>query len=511
VNDMSYSVYKAERLQRRRRRRLLLGVVGLFVVVGVVVGSSYLWLYLQWQKTQIDDPDLSAVLSSTPLTNPYPVPAGTMNVLILGIDNLGGTAIRSDSMMVLHVDPAGNYLSVLSLPRDLRVEVPGSGTNKLNFAYAHGGAELAIQTVELLTGVDITHYMEISWSAFKSLTDAVGGVYMDVDKRYYNSDATVANAIDIVPGYQLLSGSQALDLCRWRHDSNMDFGRQLRQQRFLAALREQAMGWDLGFKLPGLIDALTSNIRTTISFEEIRNLIYWALTDLGGGNIRQVTIVGDIQTIEGVSYVIPADGVLEQRIQQLMTPAAIGSDAQTTVGTTPAGVGVNTNTVTEPVEPVDSSMFITDANLIRESPMWKTIASQVSFAVMAPGYVPEGYIYFQKNPENGGTYDIDTGGGTAKGLKLVYQLNRDGQAFGQYLGIMETDWVNAPAASPGQQVIYNGTTFTIVGTYDSTERVWWVKDGVLYWVSNTISHYLKPSELVKMAASMIPIPSGATP
>jgi LCP family protein required for cell wall assembly len=505
---MSYNVYKAERLRRRRRRRLLYAVVGLLVAVAVVVGGSYLWLYLQWQKTQIDDPDLSSVLSSTPLTNPYPVPAGTMNILILGIDNLGGTAIRSDSMMVLHVDPASNYLSVLSLPRDLRVEVPGSGLQKLNYAYAHGGAELAIQTVELLTSVDITHYMEIGWSAFKSLTDAVGGVYIDVDKAYRNSDETVAEPTDIKPGYQLLHGDDGLDYVRWRHDSNMDFGRQLRQQRYLAALREQAMGWDLGFKLPGLIDALTSNISTTISFEEIRNLIYWALTDLGSGNIRQVTIVGDIQTIEGASYVIPKEGVLEQKVQQLMTPPGAGSDPQTTVGTTPAAGGPNTDIVAEPVESVDSSMFITDPNAIRDSAMWRNIAAQAPFAVMAPGYLPEGYIYFQKNPENGGAYDIDTGGGTAKGLKLVYQLNRDGQAFGQYLGIMETDWVEAPAAGPGQQVVYNGTTFTIVGTYDSTERVWWVKDGVLYWVSNTISHYLNPSELIKVAASMITIPSG---
>lgn len=507
---MSYNVYKAERLRRRRRRRLLYGLVGLLVAVGVAVGGSYLWLYLQWQKTQIDDPDLSSVLSSTPLTNPYPVPAGTMNILVLGIDNTGGTAIRSDSMMVLHVDPASNYLSVLSLPRDLRVEVPGSGTNKLNFAYAHGGAELAIQTVEGLTGVDVTHYMEIDWNAFRSLTDAVGGVYIDVDKAYWNADETVAEPTFIRPGYQLLHGADGLDYVRWRHDSNMDFGRQLRQQRYLAALREQAMGWDLGFKLPGLIDALTSNIRTTITFEEIRNLIYWALTDLGSGNIRQVTIVGDIQTIEGVSYVIPKEGVLQQKVQQLMTPSTAGGDPQTTVGTAPATGGANINTVTEPVEPVDSSGFITSPDLIRDSAMWKSIAAQVPFVVMAPGYIPEGYIYFDKNPEEGGAYDIDTGGGTAKGLKLVYQLNRDGQAFGQYLGIMETDWLNAPAAGPGQQVVYNGTTFTIVGTYDSTERVWWAKDGVLYWVSNTISHYLKASELVKVAASMITIPtSGA--
>ena len=507
MNDMSYNVYKAERLQRRRRRRLLFVVVGLVVAVAVVVGSSYLWLYLKWQKTQIDDPDLSAVLSSTPVTNLYPPPAGTMNIVVLGIDNTGGTAIRSDSMILVHVDPATNYLSILSLPRDLRVEVPGEGTRKLNFAYAHGGPELAIQTVETLTSIDITHYLEIDWAAFMDLTNAVGGVYLDVDKRYYNPDASVAGVCDIAPGYQLIGGDPALDLCRWRHDLNMDFGRQLRQQRFLAALREQALGWDLGFKLPGLIDALTNNIRTTVTFEEIRNLAYWALTKLGGGNIRQVTMVGDIETIEGVSYVVPKEGVLEQKIQQFMTPPTAGSDAQTTAGTTPTTAGSITNTVPESLEPVDSSLFITNPNLIRDSAMWKTIAAQAPFAVMAPGYLPEGYIYHEKNPASGGAYDI--GGVTAKGLKLVYQLNRNGQATDQYLGIMETDWVDAPAASPGQQVVYNGTTFTIVGTYDSTERVWWVRDGVLYWVSNTISHYLNPSELVKVAASMIPIPTGA--
>ena len=95
---------------------------------------------------------------------------------------------------------------------------------------------------------------------------------------------------------------------RFRHDNNMDFGRQQRQQRFFAALREQAMGWDLGFKLPGLVKALTDNIQTTISFEEIRNLAYWAVTKLGGGQIRQVTVVGTSRPSTGVSYVIPEAG-----------------------------------------------------------------------------------------------------------------------------------------------------------------------------------------------------------
>jgi hypothetical protein len=74
---------------------------------------------------------------------------------------------------------------------------------------------------------------------------------------------------------------------------------------------------------------------------------------------------------------------------------------------------------------------------------------------------------------------------------------------------METTWVDAPAAGEGTQKTYNGTTYTIVGTNQRTDHVWWVNNGVLYWVSNTLSYYLSAKELLKVAESMIVIPSGA--
>jgi len=509
LNERSYSVFKSERLRRRRRRWVLLSVVGLAVVAGIVVGASYLWLYMQWQKTQIDDPTLSSVLASTPATNLFPPPEGTMNILVLGVESRGYESIRSDSMILVHADPAANYLSTLSLPRDLRVEVPGHGYRKLNWSYSKGGPTLAVQTVEANTNVDITHYLEVDFKAFTNLTDAVGGVYIDVDKHYFN-DTKKYDQIDVRPGYQLLHGVDALDYVRYRMDNNMDFGRQHRQQTFLTALREQAMGWDLGFKLPGLIQALTDNIQTTISFDEIRNLAYWVLTKLDGGQIRQQTVSGAIQTVEGVSFVIPSEGVLEQKVADFMDPTPAATASQTTVATLTSDVDVPTTAGSTDMV-VDSSQFMTDPNFVPDSALWSEIAAQMPFTVMAPGYLPQDYKYYQRNPEGSGGYDIDTGGGSAKGLKMVYRLVRNGTSYDQYLGIMETDWLDAPAASPGRQVVYNGTTFTIVGTYDRTERVWWEKDGVLYWVSNTISHYLNPTELVKVAASMITIPSGATP
>ncbi len=156
-----------------------------------------------------------------------PESPSAMNLLILGSDRREGEEgepSRSDTIILVHVDPDQDYLSVLSLPRDLRVDVPGYGLNKINYAFAAGGAALTIQTVEQLTGVDINHYLEVDFNAFCDITDALGGVYVDVDQRYYNDNPTY-ELINLAPGYQLLNGDDALDYVRFRHDLNLDFGR----------------------------------------------------------------------------------------------------------------------------------------------------------------------------------------------------------------------------------------------------------------------------------------------
>ena len=498
-----YSVYKAERLRRRRRRWLLFGVAGVVLVVCISVLGVYLWGYVQWGKTQITDEETYAALESTPdVENPYPTPEGTTNILVLGVDQTGYSSVRSDSLMIVHVDPANNYLSTLSLPRDLRVEVPGSGMQKLNYAYAHGGQGLVIETVQLLTGVNITEYLEIDYNAFKSLTNAVGGVLIDVDKHYLQTNPAFERA-DIRPGYQRLYGADGLDYVRYRKDANLDFGRQQRQQRYLTALREQAMGWGSVTNLPGIVSSLTDNIETTIGYNAMLHLAAWAVTDMDSGRIRQLVVLGSTPLIDGVYYTVPAEGVLEQKVKDLMTPPTNAEFSATTLPTTPGTTPATArNTVT-----VDRSGFATDLNNISDVAMWRQIATDTPFQVMAPGYLPKDYSYVDRNPQSGPGYEIDTGDGIARGLKIVYELagGKD-----QYLGIMETTWQNAPAASPGKKVVYNGTTYTIVGGVDYPERIWWRHGGVLYWVSNTIMHYLDSEELIKVAASMMTVPNGAT-
>jgi LCP family protein required for cell wall assembly len=504
LNDKAYTVYTVEKLKKRRLRRIALwAVTGLVVLVLAIIGGSYLWLSCQVGGTKSTNSSLESVLGSAP-EDAIDSPTG-MDILVLGCDRHpddSGEDTRSDTLILVHADPDENYLSMLSLPRDLRVEIPGHGEDKLNAAYALGGEELAIQTVEQLTNIDITEYVEVDFHAFSDMTDALGGVYVDVDRRYYNDDAdSDYELIKISPGYQRLNGDDALDYVRFRHDLNYDFGRMDRQQRFLTALREQAMGWNLVLDLPGLVDALFDNLVTTLDTNDIIRLAYWGAAKLSGDRIRQVSITGDVQTIDDKSFVIAAEGTVEEAVTELLTPPGDGE-----AGGSSSTAESSTTTTTA----VDTSQFTTNVDAIENSRLWKQFAAAAPFVVRAPGYLPEGYAYMDSNPDrrNPGTYDIEGGDGAKPAIKMVYRLTRQGEEADQYMGIMQTTWLDAPAAAEGREVTRDGITYTVVGTSQSIDHVWWIQDEVLYWVSNTLSYYLSSAELLKVAQSMIVVPSG---
>jgi len=487
------------------RRVLLWSLVGVLLVAAGVAGGSYLWLHRLAEGAKTTDSGVVSAVEAT-VSGAIGTPTGR-DILLIGSDKRptnDGEESRSDTVMLVHADPEANYLSILSFPRDLRVEVPGHGIQKLNAAYAFGGPELTIETVQLLTEVDIDAYVEVDFGAFSDITDSLGGVYVDVDRRYYNDDARW-ELIKLSPGYQLLKGDQALDYVRFRHDLNYDFGRMDRQQRFITALREQAMGWNLPLKLPGLVRALFDNLATTLDADEIIKLAYWGVR-LGGDRIRQVTIVGDMQTRDGVSYVIPAEGALDEALQKLMTAPSAGEVGQNTASTGSADGATDSGSTTSTT--VASAPAITDPDKIENSRLWRQYAAAAPFQVMAPGYLPAGYAYVDRMPVTGGAYDVAVGGKTKPAIKMVYRLTREGEPTDQYLGIMETAWLDAPAAGAGQEVESNGITYTIVGTNQRTDRIWWKQGDTLYWVSNTLSYYMSRKDLLRVAESMIVIPSG---
>jgi LCP family protein required for cell wall assembly len=571
--------------------------VGLIVVLLGFAGSAYLWFRGQvHEANERVTPEVRTVLSEKPsstlvsIDSEIPESPSAMNLLVLGSDRReeeGEEYSRSDTIILVHIDPDNDYLSILSLPRDLRVDVPGYGMNKLNYAFAVGGPALTIKTVEQLTGVDINHYLEVNFNAFRDITDALGGVYVDVDQRYYNDNPNF-ELIKLAPGYQLLEGDDALDYVRYRHDLNLDFGRMERQQTFISAMREQAMGWDLPVKLPGMIGALFDNLATDLGANDFIKLAYWGVK-LDGARIRRISVIGSPETVNGVSYVLTGESAIVDAVTDFLslpgtaTADTVSDSAPTTTATTvvdfdlagveidvlnanartgeaaaagkwlsalgatiitvgnadrsaretyveyPSGMSSEAERVAEALElesaeASDSVERVTvilgeDFSLPTDYALppgpetvpsaggWETIAQMVPFAVQAPYYLPEHYFFVERVPTKGATYDIKVGGGTEPAFKMLYRLKANGEWADQYMGITETTWLDAPAASEGREVKRGGTVFTIVGSTSEVERVWWKSDGVLYWVSNTLFHLLSEQELLAVAESMIYIPA----
>ena len=355
------------------------------VVILAVAGGTYFWFtHLVSGANSRVDPDVSAALTSVPPTSldvAVPASPGAMNILLLGSDKRGNVrAGRADTIMLVHIDPKQDFVSTLALPRDLRVEIPGHGTNKLNAAYAIGGPALVIRTVKQATGVNIDHFLQVDFAAFQELTDSVGGVYIDVDRKYFNSGGTY-EPIDIQAGYQLLNGRDALDYVRFRHDSNSDFGRMARQQAFLSSLKNQisGQGAQLLLKLPGLAGDLFSNATTDLSADQILRTAYFGAR-LDGGRIRQVRLIGEIRTVKGVSYVLVPEADLTKAVKDYLTPP-------TQEGT--ANGGATTTEVSGPATGTTGN---------HDLKAWQSVAATVPFAVEAPDYLPDGYTYSDRSP-----------------------------------------------------------------------------------------------------------------
>ena len=163
--------------------------------------------------------------------------------------------------MLLRIDPDQDAIALLSLPRDLKVNIPGYGIGKLNDAYTVGGPKKTLTVVKQLTGININHVVNVDFKGFEQAINAIDCVYVDVDRRYFNSNEGLAPIellaeIDIHAGYQMLCGDRALQYVRYRHTDN-DIVRAARQQDFLREARQKISPARLFRDREELIDIFT--------------------------------------------------------------------------------------------------------------------------------------------------------------------------------------------------------------------------------------------------------------
>lgn len=235
-----------------------------------------------------------------------------VNILIMGLDEAhdvpGATPDdlvgRTDTMLLVRVDPEEEVVNVMSIPRDTRVEIPGYGIDKINQANFEGGAELAAQTVmHNFDNVKIDRFVRVSTGAFREIVDLVGGVEVLVPKDMEYEDKTQGLVIDLKAGLQMLDGEEAEQFARFRQDSYGDIGRVQRQQILLKALRKRMTNPLVITKLPQILRTLQQHIDTNLTPQEMLALAGFGLK-LESKDLHMVMLPGEFSDPEeyGASY-----------------------------------------------------------------------------------------------------------------------------------------------------------------------------------------------------------------
>lgn len=203
------------------------------------------------------------------------------NYLIFGIEEFGG-ARNTDSMMIASINTKDDSIKITSLLRDSYVEIPGYKNNKLNSAYARGGAKLLIDTIELNYKIKIDGYASVNFESFEKIVDRVGGVTIELGKeeaKYLNKTNYISKKKyrNVKPGINKLNGNQLMGYCRVRKVKtlggiNDDYGRVVRQQRALKAIFESYITTNV-FKLPGITKECLNYINTNVTEKQITDVM----------------------------------------------------------------------------------------------------------------------------------------------------------------------------------------------------------------------------------------------
>ena len=325
------SIYQQPPPPPRSGSSLALRILGwsalvLAVLVGGTAGGAYLYVHESVAAVAPKSVEVKQALKALDV----PLPGQPATALVIGYDRRAneaeGTPSRSDTLMLVRADPGQKTISMLSFPRDLRVEIrcPGKGpyVDKINAAYSSCGARGSLETVRQLTGVPINYIITINFRGFRQLVDKLGGVWMDVDRRYFNDHGgpTGYAKINLQPGYQRLTGLRALDFVRYRH-TDSDIYRNARQQLFVRAFKDQIESAFSITRLPQVVKVVTSNVEVgqgggkDVSAKTV--LSYGALAySLPAGHVFQSRIDG----LEGFADLTTAQENIDRAVREFRSP-----------------------------------------------------------------------------------------------------------------------------------------------------------------------------------------------
>ncbi|MCC6147847.1 MAG: LCP family protein [Anaerolineaceae bacterium] len=369
---MSRSQIRMARKRSARLDKITLALIAAFIVLAlasaVIAFILVRSLVSSWSMTSLPGaPEISS--SGKPIKLPEgtayvqplqpegglePEPwdgASRVTILVMGLDYRdweSGETPRTDTMILLTLDPLSDTAGLLSIPRDLWVNIPGYDYAKINTAYylgeiynlPGGGPALAVQTIQQLLGVPINYYAQVDFYAFARFIDELGGLDLNVRDEITVDPLGPANTVKLYPGVQTLDGATALAYARARYTDGGDFDRSQRQQDVILAIREQILALDmmptLIAKAPALYNDIASGIRTNLNLQQTLQLALLA-AKVPENSIRQGVIGPPEQVIlgtspDGLSIAIPVHDKIRILRDQIFTtggpisPATVNQD-----------------------------------------------------------------------------------------------------------------------------------------------------------------------------------------
>ncbi|MDI3257704.1 MAG: LCP family protein [Kyrpidia sp.] len=295
----------------KRKRWLWIGAAVLLVVV-LGMGGYYAWSIRHF---------VNAIHDGTAGNLPPWTGTERVNILMMGVDNRNHDPHpRSDTMVLVSVDPQTKTAQMFSIMRDTWYRIPGHGYEKINAGYAFGGPELAVRTVEDFLQIPIHYYVVTDFVGFEKLVDAVGGVDLNVEKPMDYVDDGVYD-IHLKAGFQHLDGQHALMYVRFRHDALADFARTQRQREFLLAVADRLKSPASLARLPTILQQVEPYVQTNMTLGDMIRLAgLMRGVDVSGVQTAQIPQNQDLlsEDVDGQAVLIPHVTACRQSVHRML-------------------------------------------------------------------------------------------------------------------------------------------------------------------------------------------------
>ncbi|HET6506712.1 MAG TPA: LCP family protein [Baekduia sp.] len=504
---------------------------GSVVLIAVLAAAATATAGLMKIKDEIETPaDAPPPIKAAPHVIDEDVkPGKPQTILILGSDRrwsdlkknnpalAKSNPARSDTIMLIRMDPDQEATAVMSIPRDLKVLIPGYGVNKINAAYSLGGPSLTAQTIKQLFGSDfkINHIVNVNFKGFREVVDEIGCVYADVDRRYYHSNLGLPVSqhyaeIDVEPGYQQLCGQRALDYVRFRH-ADSDLVRAARQQDFLRAAKDQLSKSSLINESGDLIKILKKNTQTDESLRSVKGALKLAKLGIfsAGHPVVQLKFdpvySGDPETGQYVEA--SANELARLRNQFFHASPKVKKKSSSSSSSKGKGKGKKASKAVSGNSRIKNAK-VTSARKTGENVVAPTVAQhRLGFRLYFPTQLtPNGrYASTEKDASlvdpAPRVYTIrDRAGRKHRAYRLVVLENMQ---EGAYYGIEGMSWTSPPLlANPTSTLTVRGKKLYLYKSGSRLRYVAYKRKKAVYWVSNSLQMTLSNAQMLAIASSL---------